>query len=244
MAPVLNLLSSEWTKLRSTASFYWTTGLILAGSAFFAAVFSFPAGGAFYIPLTVIAAVGMISAIIVIVQSAMVVTTEYRFGVHPTNFRIAPKRWQVALAKLVLYAVLAGVTVLIACALALAIGDALAAVPVGWTTNPVTARALWAVPLGAVLLVAFTQGVGWMVRNTAGAVTLVFGLQFVAEAVVGLIPRVGREIVQYMPFTNLFAFMYNTPTQHHGVGTSLAIFAVWALAAWVAGVALLQSRDV
>ncbi|QPK83047.1 ABC transporter permease [Corynebacterium qintianiae] len=240
---MLNLFPAEWTKLRSTASFFWTTGLILAAAAGFAAIFAAPAGGGMYIPITVIMTVGMISAIIVIVQAAMVVTTEYRFGVQATNFRLAPQRWQVALAKLLLYAALAAATVFLASVLAFTLGDALASVPANWTSNAATLRALWALPLGAALLVMFTHGVGWIVRNTAGTVTLVFAMQFVAETVIGFIPRVGRDIVGYMPFSNLFAFMFNTPTQNHGVWASLGIFAAWALAAWVVGVVLLHRRD-
>lgn len=240
---MLNLVASEWTKLRSTASIYWTTGLIVAIAAGFAAVFAAPVGG-MYLPITVIMVVGMISAIIVTVQAAMVVTTEYRFGVQSTNFRLSPQRWQVALAKLLLYAVIAAAAVFVALAVAFALGDALAQVPANWTTNPATTRALWAVPLAMSVLVMFTQGVGWMVRNTAGAITLVFAFQFVAETVVGFIPRIGRDVVQYMPFTNLFAFMFNTPTQHHGLWASLGIVAAWAAAAWVIGIVLLHRRDV
>ncbi|SDL94631.1 ABC-2 type transport system permease protein [Corynebacterium mycetoides] len=238
---MLNLLRAEWTKLRSTASFYWTTGLVLAIAAGFAAIFAGPPG-AMYLPITVIMTVGMITSIIVIVQAAMVVTTEYRFGLPATNFRLTPQRWRVAVAKLVLYAVLAAAAAFAAAVIAFALGDAFADVPANWTTNPATTRALWALPAGIALLVMFTQGVGWIVRNTAGTVTLMFALQFVAETIIGFIPRVGRDIVQYMPFSNLFAFMFNSPTQSHGVGASLGIFAAWALAVWVVGVVLLHRR--
>lgn len=240
---MLNLIKAEWTKLRSTASIYWTTGLILAIAAGFAAVFAAPVGG-LYLPLTVIMVVGMISAIIVTVQAAMVVTTEYRFGVQGTNFRLVPQRWRLATAKLLLYALLAAVIVFLALVIAFTLGDALAQVPANWTTNPATTRALWAVPLGTAVLVMFAQGVGWIVRNTAGAITLVFAFQFVAETVVGFIPRIGATLVQYMPFTNFYAFIYNSPIKQHGVGVSFAIFAAWALLAWVVGVALLHKRDV
>ncbi|WP_158268487.1 ABC transporter permease [Corynebacterium liangguodongii] len=248
---MLNLLLAEWTKLRSTASFYWTTGLLLAASALFSVAFTAPAdamagegGGNPFAPMLLVMNVGLISSLFVIVQSAMVVTTEYRFGVHTTNFRIAPKRWQVALAKFVLYAILAAAIALIALVIAYSIGSIFHAFTGSWTSNPIARRGLWAVPVGIILLVLFTQGVGWIMRNTAGAVTIVFALQFVVENIIRLIPRVGNSIVEYMPFSNFIAFMVNVPVQGHGITASLAIFAAWALAAWILGVALLLRRDV
>ncbi|EEI18016.1 chloride channel protein [Corynebacterium lipophiloflavum] len=240
---MLNLVRAEFTKLRSTASFYWTTGLILAIAAGFATAFAAPAG-AVYFPITVVMAVSMISAIIVIVQAAMVVTTEYRFGLQSTNFRLAPRRWQVAVAKLVLYAVLAALTVLVALIIAFVLADALADVPANWTSNPATLRALWAVPLATATLTMLTQGVGWIVRNTAGTVTLVFAFQFVVETIVGFIPGIGRDIAQYLPFSNYYAFVTNAPAQHDDVWVSYGIFLAWAVVAWVVGVVLLHRRDV
>ena len=99
---MLNLFPAEWTKLRSTASFWWTSVLIIVFGAFYGALFGTASklGGMPYAPLTVAATMALTTAIIVIVQASMTVTTEYRFGIPPTNFRVAPKRWQVAVACL------------------------------------------------------------------------------------------------------------------------------------------------
>ena len=117
---MLNLFPAEWTKLRSTASFWWNSALILVFGAFFGALFGFASklGGMPYAPLTVAATMALITAIVVIVQASMTVTTEYRFGIPPTNFRVAPKRWQVAVAKLVLGAVLAALATFLGLAVA------------------------------------------------------------------------------------------------------------------------------
>ena len=88
-----------------------------------------------------------------------------------------------------------------------------------------------------------TQGVGWIVRNTAGTVTLVFAFQFVVETIVGFIPGIGRDIAQYLPFSNYYAFVTNAPAQHDNVWVSYGIFLAWAVVAWVAGVVLLHRRD-
>lgn len=242
---MLNLLQAEWTKLRSTASFWWLTGLTIALGAAYGALFGWTAklSAIPYIPLTVIATVALTSAILQTVQQSMIVTTEYRFGIPATNFRLRPRRWQVATAKLLLGAVIAALASLLGLVLAFLLADALAPVPADWTSNPATLRALWAVPVAMLLFSMFTQGLGWLIRNTAGTVVVGLGLMLVVESVVGLIPKFGETVSKYLPFGNLVAFMTNQPAHGLSVGASLGVFAAWAVAVWAAGVATLAARD-
>lgn len=242
---MLNLFPAEWTKLRSTASFWWTSALIIAFGAFYGALFGTASklGGMPYAPLTVAATMALTTAIIVIVQASMTVTTEYRFGIPPTNFRVAPKRWQVAVAKLVLGAVLAALLTFVGLAVAFAIGDLTAPVPANWVSNTAARRALWAIPLGMALITLFQQGVGWIARNTSGAVVTGMGMMLLIESIVSFIPRYGADVAKFLPFGNLMAFMTNSPTQNWELPVSLLIFAVWAVAAWIVGVVLLETRD-
>jgi len=242
---MLNLFPAEWTKLRSTASFWWTSALIIAFGAFYGALFGTASklGGMPYAPLTVAATMALTTAIIVIVQASMTVTTEYRFGIPPTNFRVAPKRWQVAVAKLVLGAVLAALLTFVGLAVAFAIGDLTAPVPANWVSNSASRRALWAIPLGMALITLFQQGVGWIARNTSGAVVTGMGMMLLIESIVSFIPRYGADVAKFLPFGNLMAFMTNSPTQNWELPVSLLIFAVWAVVAWIVGVVLLETRD-
>ena len=241
---MLNLFPAEWTKLRSTASFWWNSALILVFGAFFGALFGFASklGGMPYAPLTVAATMALITAIVVIVQASMTVTTEYRFGIPPTNFRVAPKRWQVAVAKLVLGAVLAALATFVGLAVAFTVGDLTAPVPANWVSNTASRRALWAIPLGMALITLFQQGVGWITRNTSGAVVTGMGMMLLIESIVGFIPRYGADVAKFLPFGNLMAFMTNSPA-NWTLPVSLLIFAVWAVAAWIIGVVLLETRD-
>ena len=242
---MLNLFPAEWTKLRSTASFWWTSALIIVFGAFYGALFGTASklGGMPYAPLTVAATMALTTAIIVIVQASMTVTTEYRFGIPPTNFRVAPKRWQVAVAKLVLGAALAALLTFLGLVVAFAIGDATAPVPANWVSNTASRRALWAIPLGMALITLFQQGVGWIARNTSGAVVTGMGMMLLVESIVGFIPRYGADVAKFLPFGNLMAFMTNSPTQNWELPVSLLIFAVWAVVAWIVGVVLLETRD-
>ena len=185
----------------------------------------------------------MTIGIVVIVQAAMTVTTEYRFGIPATNFRLTPQRWRVALAKVVVGVVGVVVATLLAVVVAFILADLTTAVPAGWTTNSATQRALWAVPLGMALLTLFTQGVGWIVRNTSAAIVIGLSMMLLLETIVGFIPKYGQDVAKFLPFNNLIAFMMNQPTQHWELGASLGIFAVWAVALWVIGVLLTEARD-
>lgn len=242
---MLNFFPAEWTKLRSTSSFWWTSALVLMFGALYGALFGWSARltGMPYAPLTVVATVALTTAIIVIVQAAMTVTTEYRFGVPATNFRLAPRRWQLAVVKLVLGAVLAAVVTVLGLVVAFIFGDLLAPVPANWPSNPAAHRAMWALPLGMALITMFTQGVGWIVRNTAGTIVVAMGMMLLVETIVSLIPRFGGDIAKFLPFGNILAFMTNQPTANWSLGTSLGIFAAWAVVVWVVGVVLLESRD-
>ena len=242
---MLNLFPAEWTKLRSTASFWWTSALIIAFGVFYGGLFGTASklGGMPYAPLTVAATMALTTAIIVIVQASMTVTTEYRFGIPPTNFRVAPKRWQVAVAKLVLGAVLAALLTFVGLVVAFMVGDLTAPVPANWVSNTASRRALWAIPLGMALITLFQQGVGWIARNTSGAVVTGMGMMLLVESIVGFIPRYGADVAKFLPFGNLMAFMTNSPTQNWELPVSLLIFAVWAVVAWIVGVVLLETRD-
>ena len=117
-----------------------------------------------------------------------------------------------------------------------------APVPANWVSNTAARRALWAIPLGMALITLFQQGIGWITRNTAGAVVTGMGMMLLIESIVGFIPRYGADVAKFLPFGNLMAFMTNSPA-NWTLPVSLLIFAVWAVAAWIIGVVLLETRD-
>ncbi|WP_342318450.1 ABC transporter permease [Corynebacterium mayonis] len=241
---MLNLLHSEFTKLRTTPAAWWTLSLILLIPALAAfALAGMSRTGVPYIPLSVVG-VGIIPVLLlVIIQSAMVVTTEYRFNLPATNYRLNPRRWQVGVVKLLLSATTAAAGTFVAFVIAFFLGDLIAAVPANWTHNPAVQRALWALPLAMALTSVLSQGIGWCLRNTAGTITLVMVLQVIVESIAPVIPRYGQEIAQYLPFSNLYAFMLNQPRSEIGTWGALGVFAVWAVALWLIGLVSLERRD-
>lgn len=242
---MLNLISAEWTKLRTTKSFFVCAITAVVTSVLYGILVGWSSKLSVmpYAPLMTISIVALTLSIITMVQTAMMVTTEYRYGMATTNFRVAPKRWQLAVAKLLLGAVLAALIALVSTVLALIAGDLTANVPAGWATNSFTQRAMWAVPLGQALITVLVQGIGWLVRNTAGTVIIGLALFLVVDQIVRIIPKVGVKISENLPYGNLLSFMINQPNGAHGLWASFGIFCIWAVVAWAAGVLLLQKRD-
>jgi ABC-2 type transport system permease protein len=90
--------------------------------------------------------------------------------------------------------------------------------------------------VAAVLAVA----VGILIRQTAGAVSLLLVWVLLAEHLVGLIPDVGQDISRWLPFMNANQFLTGEmPGMPFGPWGSLAYFA--ALAAGVLAVALVAA---
>lgn len=244
----VHALSSEWTKLRTTRSFWWTTALFLFFSLGFAALQGNSAAG-MLAPSSIVVAVYSFGFTVMIIQAVMVVTTEYRYNLQSVTYLATPQRWVVALAKLVMYAVIAAVLTFLSVLASYYLAKALAPAEVAETFRPFdddqALRQMWVYPLAAVLLVVFSQGVALLLRQTTGAVALMLIWFMGIEHVIGLIPRVGDDILPYLPMGHFNAFLNDVPVQDAvwGVPGSGLYFAAWAVVLWFLGVLALERRD-
>ena len=147
---MVNLIKSELIKLRSTKALWWTSGLIL----FFSLGFALLNGGMTGSLLTseeakkdpelymsVAAGIGSdmglsgflsFGMMIVMIQAVMLVTTEYGANTSKTTLLATPTRWQVPIAKFLVYGVIASVLAFISNV----VGTILAKWSLGW--NPVS----------------------------------------------------------------------------------------------------------
>ncbi|WP_257181011.1 ABC transporter permease [Corynebacterium cystitidis] len=241
---VRNMLA-EWTKLRTTASFWWTTALILAFTIGWTILFA--ALDSAEMPVYEISLVSSgfytFSLAVIMIQTIMIVTTEYRFKVSGTNYQVTPRRWEVAVAKLLLYVIIATALTFITLVISYTVGDAIAEHSVGWTSSEKAQRSLWVLPLAVAVVVVFCQGIAWIIRQTAGAVSLVLVWWLILEGMFNLIPKVGRDIYKYAPFNNLRQFVIDLPSTEWGIWTSFGIFSAFAIGFWIIGLIMLEKRD-
>lgn len=249
-----NTLRAEWTKLYTTKALWWTSALIV----FFGLLLAFFAGKNVeqsfmgYSVLSasnVVSGVAGISIIVVAIQAIMVVTAEYRHKYQSVTFMATPNRHVVAAAKLALYGLLSAaltfVTVIMCFYLAKMVATPEQSKTLDVWNDDIALRIMWVYPLVSFLLTVFAQGIAFIVRQTAGAMALVLIWMTTLEGVGSLIPKVGDYVQKYGPFTNMNAFILNSPIDDAswGVNGSGWYFAAWVVALYVIGQVLLAKRD-
>ena len=243
---------SEWTKLRTTASLWWTTVLFIVFGVGFIGVFAVLAkkNQEADVPAVMAASdaasgIQQIGLIILIIQAIMVVTSEYRFNFIATTFQTTPNRTYVAFIKWLVYAVFTAILTFLCLVASLSIVKGILPDSPFKLTDDDAVRLMWALPLEAVLVVTFAMAVAWLVRQTAGAVSIVLIWYLALESLLVYMPKVGPKIHGYLPFVNLNAFYDKTdvPDIAWGYNGSLLYFVAWAVGLFVIGVVLLNRRD-
>jgi len=255
----MSVLAAERIKLLSTRSPWWTSaaaiavvvGLTALIASLSGAVAAAGAEGPPAAPGPIVAQVLQIGLVVVLVMAALSVTTEYRFGTVRSTFQAVPRRPVALVGKAVVVATAAGVVGLVASVLAYAVGAAVlgaAVVPPSAADWRVVGGAGAVFALGAVIAVS----VGILLRQTAGAVTLLLIWVLVLESLLGAVPEVGDDITTWLPFANAANFLGGpeaplaaapglaAPMSPLG---SLLYLAVFATALFAAAVAVADRRD-
>jgi ABC-2 type transport system permease protein len=116
-----------------------------------------------------------------------------------------------------------------------------------WLISP-TAMSLstgaeWRIVAGTGLVWAIAAvvalAVGILVRQTAGAVTILLVWALLLENLVGLIPRVGADIQGWLPFVNATNFLTGGGGEAGATPSMSAMaFGPWGSLAWFAGIAV------
>ncbi|AKK11909.1 ABC transporter permease [Corynebacterium uterequi] len=258
----VHVLHAEWTKLRTTASFWWIMVSYMVCCLFGMIVriramshsHSFrgdhPGLEEFVLinASDAIAAVPVFLAVFLYLAAAHMVTNEYRHNLPRLTYLATPKRWMVAAAKAVLFmAIAAGVVTLMIVTgylMGPVVGHTAPKVFGNLFAHSVAWRPLWVAPLGVALACLMMQGVAWIVRSTASTSIIVLLWVMGIDRAVVFLPDIGIDLHQYLPLVNLSNAVSSTSL----IVTkpwwwSLAVLACWAVAVWAVGVALLERRD-
>ena len=186
----LHVVRSEWIKLRTLRSTWWCLALIVALSVLFGLLIAaFINRDSSALPtaaqdgdLVAVVTVGTsFTQLIAAVLGVLVVSGEYGTGMIRSTFTAVPRRLPAVLAKLVVLAVAMFVTGLVAVALTFAATVAILA------GHGISAHlgdvAVWMPIVGSAvylaLVAALAFGIGALVRNTAGGISITIGLLLV-----------------------------------------------------------------
>lgn len=203
----MTMLAVERIKLFSTRSPWWCSLITLVVTMGFAAIIVGTVDDTSFVSVGVAEFGYTFGLSVVMVLAALAVTTEYRFNTIKTTFLAHPHRASALVAKTTVVAVLALVLGELAAfgswALAMIMRPA-ADLALNTSAEWINVAGIGPVyALAAVLAVA----VGLLVRHSAGAIALLMIYSLAVEGLVRLIPNIGDDIYQWLPFNVVHKFV-------------------------------------
>jgi ABC-2 type transport system permease protein len=249
-------LRSEFTKIRSVRSTYWTLIALVVVTIGIGALACVGAvsRGADHGPLsdpTQRSLAGLIlGQLIIVVLGALTVTSEYSTGMIRTSLTVQPRRGTVLAAKGVVFTLVTLVTGLIASFASFFIGQAILSskhlgVSLG---DPNVLRAVIGGGLFLAVCGMLAFGLGTLLRHTAGAITASIGLLFVLFVLINFLPSNWQDHVdKWIPF-NAGSQIWTTVSPGgnppmFSPWTGFAVFTGYAVIAIIAGAVAFQKRD-
>ena len=248
-------LRSEFTKIRSVRSTYWTLLAMFVVTVGFGALASTGAAhgphGPFFDPTRQSLAGLYIGQLIIGVLGVLVISSEYATGMISTTLTTNPHRGVMIAAKGVVFTLVALATSLVTSFAAFFVGQAVMSSDHISTTIG-SPNVLRAVIGGALFLTAcgvLAFGLGLLIRHTAGGIGAVTGLLFVVTILVNFLPQSWQDHVdKWVPALAGGQLWMTGPrppgnTPMFGPWTSFAILCGYAAVAVAAGVILFRKRD-
>jgi ABC-type transport system involved in multi-copper enzyme maturation permease subunit len=262
----LGVIRSEWIKLRTLRSTWYSllvtvvfvVGLGVLFSALRAhrfnqdraqgAIGPGPRFGDFLDP-TLVSLRGVFLAQLAIgVLGVLVITGEYSTGMIRSSIAAVPHRRPVLIAKALVFGVTALILTEIAAFAAFLLGQ-LALKSTHFQADLGTHDALRAV-IGAglylTLIGLLAIGLGFMIRNTAGAIAAVFGIVLVLPLLANALPTpYSTDVSKYLPLNAGTQILMTLNPDHSQLSpwAGIGITALYALAALIAGAIVLTRRD-
>ena len=209
-------LRSEFTKIRSVRSTYWTLLMLLAVSVGIGAGISAVVAGRWSQPpadparhrtfttppRSASPRCLILGQLVIVVLGALVLTAEYSTGMIRTSLIAMPRRIVLYVAKAVAFAAVALVVSLVTAFTAFFLGQALLASSHHSATlaGPDVLRAVIGSALYITLCGLFAFAAAAIIRNTAATITAMIGLLFVIPVLVNLLPPSwGNDLVRWLP---------------------------------------------
>ncbi|CAN5409139.1 ABC transporter permease [soil metagenome] len=206
-ATFTHVLRAEWIKLWSVRSTWWTVAALVVLGAGLTTLICW--GNADWLandpeaesPGSFITWGMMIAQVCAIVMGVLTVTSEYSSGMIRTTFAAVPGRGRVFAAKAVVVASVLFVVGTLTALLGYVGGNFfLDRAGIGMSLEGDVLRAMYGSGLFLAGLAIFSMTVGFLVRHTAAAVSIVLALVFVVGTMVVLVPgEFGVWLARLMP---------------------------------------------
>ena len=258
-------LRSEFTKIGSVRSTYWTLLMLLAVSVGIGAAISTVVAGGWSQPpppgtppgappdvyeAAQVSLAGMLilGQLVIVVLGALVLSAEYSTGMIRTSLIAMPRRIVLYVAKAVAVAAVALAVSLATAFTAFYLGQALLARSHHSATlaGPGVLRAVIGSALYLTLCGLFAFAAAAIIRNTAGTITAMIGLLFVLPVLVNVLPHGWQDdLVRWLPSSAARAISATAGQDPHlfPAWGQLAVFAVCTAVLLVVGGILFRKRE-
>jgi ABC-2 type transport system permease protein len=251
---------SEWIKLWTVRSTYWTLLLTAAGMAGFGALLCAayarhygtvsPAARRGFDPAAYSLSGFFLAQLAIGVLGVVVITSEYATGSIRSTFAAAPQRARVLAAKAAVFGTVAVATGIASSLAAFFTGQALLA-GTGTGTHigaPGALRSVIGAGLYLAVLGLLALGLGTLIRRTTGAITAVTGLVIILPVLVQGLPSSWQAVTtRYLPSVAGQAIIGRTkfapPGQLLPAWTGFALFCAYTAVVLTAAALTLSRRD-
>jgi ABC-type transport system involved in multi-copper enzyme maturation permease subunit len=250
---------SEWTKLHTVRSTYWTLLATAAGMVGLAALFTATYVGhyghlsaadkAAFNPTAWSLSGFFLAQLAVGVLGVLVMTSEYSTGSIRATFAATPQRRLVLATKALVFALVVAVVGIVASFGAFFVGQSILAsksieAHIG---DPGAVRSVVGAGLYLTVLGLLALGLGTLIRRTAGAIAAVVGLILILPGLVNALPSSWQDAIsKYLPSLAGQAVIGSTrfaPAHQLSPWAGFGVFCAYAAAALVAAAVVLVRRD-
>jgi ABC-2 type transport system permease protein len=258
---LMRTVRSEFTKLRSVRSTYWITFVLVLASVGWCAAYclgtvhqwphmSAQDRSGFDATQNSILGLALLGQLVIVVLGALMITSEYSTGMVRTSLTVMPRRGTLYAAKAAVFAAVSLVVAFVASFGTFFLGRILlSSTHVAMSlSQPGVLRSLiiTALFVEACGLIAF--GIGALVRNTAAALTLAFGLLILLPQLTRTLPVfLHNDLIRWVPGGDAINSMTATiggPIPHtFPAWGEFAVIVGYAAILLAAGAVLFSRRD-
>jgi ABC-2 type transport system permease protein len=210
---LLRTLLSEFTKLRSVRSTYWIMSVLMLASVAWCVAYclgtvhqwphmSAQDRSGFDATQDTILGLALLGQLVIVVLGALMITSEYSTGMVRTSLTVMPRRGTLYAAKAAVFAAVSLPVAVVASFGTFFLGRALlSSTHVAMSlSQPGVLRSLIITGLFVEACGLFAFGLGALVRNTAGALTLAFGCLVLVPELIRTLPAfLHNDLTRWVP---------------------------------------------
>jgi ABC-2 type transport system permease protein len=254
---MVDLVRSEWTKLRTVRSTMWTLGVtVLVGVAASATAMTVTrahwtrmsaSNKASFHPIEVsLMGVLLGGTLLLGILGILVMSSEYATGTIRATLAVAPRRPMVLAAKVLVFGTVTLVVAEIVAFASFLLGQALLTSPAPHATlsSPGALRAVAGTGLFLGVVGLLALGIAVLVRHTAGAISAYVGVILVLPVIVSALPgSLQYQVERLLPLEIGSAMINNPVPDAFAPWTGLLILCGYTILVLVLGTVLLVRRD-